>query len=153
MMCEWTSNALTVSGFADARIADCRKDWLHKLSTRLISENQVIAVENLAVTNLLRNRSLSKSIADACWSQLLRQLEYKANWAGRELIGIDRWYPCSKRCHACGYVADKLPLQVRSWTCPQCATVHARDVNAARNILAAGLAVSAHGETVSPVSL
>lgn len=136
-----------------AKIADSRRDFLHKLSTRLINENQVIAVESLSVSNMQKNRCLSKSIADASWSEFLRQLEYKAKWYGRELIGIDRWYPSSKRCSDCGYTVPKMPLNVRQWACPECGSVHDRDVNAARNVLAAGLAVSARGEAVSPVSL
>ena len=136
-----------------AKIADSRRDFLHKLSTRLINENQVIAVESLSVSNMQKNRCLSKSIADASWSEFLRQLEYKAKWYGRELVGIDRWYPSSKRCSDCGYTAPKMPLNVRQWTCPECGSIHDRDVNAARNVLAAGLAVSARREAVSPVSL
>ena len=136
-----------------AKIADSRRDFLHKLSTRLINENQVIAVESLSVSNMQKNRCLSKSISDASWSEFLRQLEYKAKWYGRELVGIDRWYPSSKRCSDCGYTAPKMPLNVRQWTCPECGSIHDRDVNAARNVLAAGLAVSARGEAVSPVSL
>ena len=136
-----------------AKIADSRRDFLHKLSTRLINENQVIAVESLSVSNMQKNRRLSKSIGDAGWSEFLRQLEYKAHWYGRTLAGIDRWYPSSKRCSDCGHTMPKMPLNVREWTCPECGTVHDRDVNAARNVLAAGLAVSARGEAVSPVSL
>ena len=136
-----------------AKIADSRRDFLHKLSTRLINENQVIAVESLSVSNMQKNRCLSKSIADASWSEFLRQLEYKAKWYGRELVGIDKWYPSSKRCSDCGYTMPKMPLNVRQWTCPECGSTHDRDVNAARNVLAAGLAVSARREAVSPVSL
>lgn len=136
-----------------AHIADARRDFLHKLSTRLISENQVIAVETLSVSNMQRNHCLAKSISDAGWSEFVRQLEYKAQWYGRDLVGIDRWYPSSKTCSSCGYVHGKMPLSARDWTCPECGTIHDRDVNAARNILAAGLAVSAHGESVSPMSL
>lgn len=136
-----------------AKIADSRRDFLHKLSTRLINENQVIAVESLSVSNMQKNRCLSKSIADASWSEFLRQLEYKARWYGRELIGIDRWYPSSKRCFDCGYTMPKMPLSVREWVCPECGSIHDRDINAARNVLAAGLAVSAHGEAVSPVCM
>lgn len=136
-----------------AKIADSRRDFLHKLSTRLINENQVIAVESLSVSNMQKNRCLSKSIGDASWSEFVRQLEYKANWYGRELIGIDKWYPSSKRCSDCGHTMPKMPLNVRQWTCPECGSNHDRDVNAARNVLAAGLAVSAHGESVSPLSL
>ncbi len=136
-----------------AKIADSRRDFLHKLSTRLINENQVIAVESLSVSNMQKNRCLSKSIADAGWSDFVRQLEYKARWYGRDLVGIDKWFPSSKRCSDCGYTMPKMPLNVRQWTCPECGSIHDRDVNAARNVLAAGLAVSARGEAVSPVSL
>ena len=136
-----------------AKVADARKDFLHKLSTRLINENQVIAVESLSVSNMQKNRCLSKSIADASWSEFLRQLEYKAKWYGRELVGIDKWYPSSKRCSDCGYTMPKMPLNVRQWTCPECGSIHDRDANAARNVLAAGLAASARREAVSPVSL
>jgi len=136
-----------------AKIADSRRDFLHKLSTRLINENQVIAVESLSVSNMQKNRCLSKSISDAGWSEFLRQLEYKANWYGRELVGIDKWFPSSKRCSDCGYTTPKMPLNVRQWTCPECGSIHDRDVNAARNVLAAGLAVSAHGEAVRPVCM
>ena len=135
------------------KIADSRRDFLHKLSTRLINENQVIAIESLAVSNMQKNRCLSKSISDASWAEFVRQLEYKASWNGRELIGIDRWYPNSKRCADCGHTVKAMPLKVREWTCPECGTIHDRDINAARNVLAAGLAVSAHGETVSPVCM
>ncbi|MFW9622525.1 MAG: RNA-guided endonuclease InsQ/TnpB family protein, partial [Macromonas sp.] len=135
-----------------AKIADIRKDFIHKLSTRLIHENQVIAIETLAVSNMKKNRKLAKSIGDAGWAEFVRQLEYKARWYGREVIKIDRWYPSSKRCSDCGYTVEKMPLNVRQWTCPECGANHDRDVNAARNILAAGLAVSACGEAVSPVS-
>jgi putative transposase len=133
-----------------AKIADTRKDFLHKVSTRLIRENQTIAVETLAVKNMVQNGCLAKSISDAGWSEFVRQLEYKAKWYGRTLIGIDKWYPSSKRCSVCGFVVSNLPLSVRSWTCPECAAIHDRDINAACNILAAGLAVSALGESVNP---
>ncbi|MXN74992.1 IS200/IS605 family element transposase accessory protein TnpB [Burkholderia sp. 4701] len=136
-----------------ARIADTRRDFLHKLSTRLINENQVIAIESLAVRHMLKNRRLAKSISDAGWSEFVRQLTYKARWYGRTLIGIDRWYPSSKRCAECGHTVASLPLKVRAWDCPGCGITHDRDINAARNVLAAGLAVSAHGESVSPMSL
>ncbi|WP_101101659.1 IS200/IS605 family element RNA-guided endonuclease TnpB [Macromonas bipunctata] len=135
-----------------AKIADIRKDFTHKLSTRLIHENQVVAVETLAVGNMKKNRKLAKSIGDAGWAEFVRQLEYKAKWYGREVVKIDRWYPSSKRCSDCGYTAQKMPLNVRHWTCPDCGSSHDRDINAARNVLAAGLAVSARGEAVSPVS-
>ncbi|WP_089164047.1 RNA-guided endonuclease TnpB family protein [Caballeronia sordidicola] len=136
-----------------ARTTDSRRDFLHKLSTRLINENQVIAIESLSVKNMQKNRRLSKSMSDAGWSEFRRQLEYKAQWYGRTLIGIDRWYPSSKRCSDCGHTIAKMSLETRAWTCPECGSIHDRDINAARNVLAAGLAVSAHGESVSPMSL
>lgn len=136
-----------------AKIADTRRDFLHKLSTRLVIENQVIAIETLAVRNMQKNRCLAKSISDAGWSEFARQLEYKARWYRRDLIAIDRWYPSSKLCSDCGQTAKSMPLHVREWTCPGCGSAHDRDINAARNILAAGLAVSAHGKAVSPVCM
>lgn len=136
-----------------AKVADARRDFLHKLSTRLINENQVIAIESLAVSNMQKNRHLAKSISDASWAEFVRQLEYKAHWYGRTLVGIDRWYPSSKRCSDCGHTVSKLPLSVREWVCPECGATHDRDINAARNVLAAGLAVSAHGESVSPTCI
>lgn len=133
-----------------AKIADARKDFTQKLSTRLIRENQTIATETLAVKNMVKNGNLAKSISDAGWSDFVRQLEYKAKWYGRTLVGIDKWYPSSKRCSACGFVVSKLPLSVREWTCPECGVVHDRDINAACNIKAAGLAALALGESVNP---
>lgn len=132
-----------------AKISDCRKDRLHKLSRKIVNDNQVICVESLKVKNMLRNRSLAKSISDVGWGEFVRQLEYKAAWAGRQLSAIDQWYPSSKRCSDCGYVMSAMPLQIRAWTCPECASEHDRDVNAAVNIKAAGLAVLALGENVS----
>lgn len=136
-----------------ARTADIRRDFLHKLSTRLVRENQTIAIESLAVSKMQKNRCLAKSIGDASWSEFVRQLEYKARWRGRTLIGIDRWYPSTKRCSDCGHTLLKMPLSVRAWTCPECGAGHDRDINAARNVLAAGLAVSALGESVNPVCI
>src|SRR5260221_4200838 len=133
-----------------ARIADRRRDFLHQLSTRLIRENQTICVESLAVRNMVKNPKLSKAISDVGWSEFVSQLDYKAQWYGRHLVKIDKWYPSSKRCFACGHILDSLPLDVREWTCPACGTHHERDINAAKNILAAGLAVAACGESVRP---
>ncbi|MEO0644736.1 MAG: RNA-guided endonuclease TnpB family protein [Cyanobacteria bacterium J06650_10] len=131
-------------------IADARKDMLHKLTTRLIRENQTIVVEDLAVKNMLKNHKLAQVISDASWGELVRQLEYKCEWYGRTLVKIDRWFPSSKRCNVCCHTVDKLPLSVREWTCPNCATKHDRDINAAINILAAGLAVKVCGANVRP---
>ncbi|MFE2447744.1 RNA-guided endonuclease InsQ/TnpB family protein [Streptomyces sp. NPDC059426] len=132
-----------------ARIADRRRDFLHKLSTRLVRENQTVVIEDLTVRNLLKNGKLARAISDAAWTDLRMMLEYKCAWYGRELVTVDRWFPSSKLCGACGTVRGKLPLNVREWTC-ECGAVHDRDVNAARNILAAGLAVSACGDGVRP---
>ncbi|MEX5713966.1 RNA-guided endonuclease TnpB family protein, partial [Parafrankia sp. FMc6] len=127
------------------RIADRRRDHLHQLSTRIIRENQTVVIEDLSVRNMVRNHSLARVISDASWSELRRMLEYKAGWYGRTVIAIDRFYPLSKTCSVCGSIVKKLPLNVREWACRGCGTVHDRDVNAAVNILAAGLAVAACG--------
>ncbi|MFF4875015.1 RNA-guided endonuclease InsQ/TnpB family protein [Micromonospora sp. NPDC000668] len=123
-----------------ARIADRRRDHLQKLTTRLVRENQTVVIEDLSVRNMLRNHSLARAISDAAWSDLRGMLEYKAAWYGRKVVAIDRWYPSSKTCSTCGRINTTMPLAVRSWTCPGCGAVHDRDVNAAKNILAAGLA-------------
>ncbi|HEY5005971.1 MAG TPA: RNA-guided endonuclease TnpB family protein, partial [Ktedonobacteraceae bacterium] len=133
-----------------ARIADRRRDYQHKLSTCIVHENQVICVESLAVKNMVKNHCLAKSISDVGWGEFVRQLEYKAAWSGRTLVKIDRWYPSSKRCFACGHVLETLSLDEREWTCPECHVLHDRDINAARNILAEGLSVNACGESVRP---
>jgi len=133
-----------------ARISDRRRDFAHKLSTRIICENQVVCLESLQVKNMVKNHSLAKAISDVGWSELVRQLEYKAEWYGRSLVKINKWYPSSKHCFDCGHVLDSLTLDVRQWTCPECGVQHDRDLNAARNVLAAGLAVPACGEAVRP---
>ncbi len=122
-----------------ARIADRRRDHLHKVTTRLVRENQVIAVEDLTVRNLVKRHSLARAICDASWRQMRSMLEYKARWYGRELLVVNRWFPSSRLCSACGASQSGMPLGVREWTCA-CSAVHDRDVNAAKNILAAGLA-------------
>jgi len=132
-----------------AKIADTRRDFQHKLSTRLIHENQVICVESLAVKNMLKNHKLAKAIQDVGWSEFVRQLEYKAVWYGRTVVRMDRFYPSSKTCSACGHLLEDLPLEVRAWTCPDRGTSHDRDINAAWNMLTAGLAaLNACGGTV-----
>ena len=132
------------------KIADRRRDYQHKLSTRIIRENQVVCIESLQVKHMVKNHCLAKAISDVGWSEFVRQLEYKAAWYGRTVVKIDKWYPSSKRCFDCGHMLDSLPLDVRSWVCPACGVVHDRDSNAAKNILAAGLAVAAYGEAVRP---
>lgn len=131
-----------------ARIADRRRDYQHKLSTRIVHENQVMCVESLAVKNMVKNHALAKAISDVGWGEFIRQLEYKAKWYGRTLVKIDQWYPSSKTCHACKYVLDALPLDIREWVCPACGVAHDRDTNAALNILAEGLSVAACGGNV-----
>ena len=134
-----------------AKISDCRLDKLHNLSRTLINENQVVCVESLKVKNMIRNPKVAKAIADASWGEFVRQLAYKGEWAGRSVVAIDQYFPSSKRCSCCGYTLSKLPLSVRDWECPECGARHDRDINAAKNILAAGLAVKACGENVSLV--
>ncbi|MET7654589.1 RNA-guided endonuclease TnpB family protein [Streptomyces sp. NPDC005486] len=132
-----------------ARIADRRRDFLHKLTTRLVRENQTVVIEDLSVRNMVKNHTLARAVSDAAWSDLRSMLEYKSAWYGRELVVVDRFFPSSKLCGACGTIRAKLPLNVREWTC-ECGAVHDRDVNAAKNILAAGLAVSVWGAGVRP---
>ncbi|WP_327579746.1 RNA-guided endonuclease InsQ/TnpB family protein [Streptomyces sp. NBC_00145] len=132
-----------------ARIADRRRDALHKITTRLVRDNQTLVIEDLTVRNMVKNRKLARAISDAAWSQFRSMLEYKAAWYGREVIAIDRWFPSSKLCSSCGALADEMPLSVRTWTC-ECGTTHDRDVNAAKNLLAAGQAVAACGAGVRP---
>ena len=133
-----------------AEISDARQDFLHKLTTRLVRENQTIAVEDLAVKNMVKNPKLALAISDASWGEFARQLEYKCDWYGRTFVKIDRWFPSSKRCSDCGHIVEKLPLNIREWDCPKCGAHHDRDVNAALNIKAAGLAVLVCGAGVRP---
>ncbi|RFC70151.1 RNA-guided endonuclease TnpB family protein [Streptomyces sp. AcE210] len=132
-----------------ARVADRRRDALHKITTRLVRENQTLVIEDLAVRNMVKNRKLARVISDAAWSQFRSMLEYKAAWYGREVIVVDRFFPSSKLCSTCGALRDKMPLSVRTWTC-DCGAAHDRDVNAAKNLLAAGRAVTACGAGVRP---
>ncbi len=135
-----------------ARVSDARRDHHHKLSTQLVRDNQAVYVEDLAVNGLARTR-LAKSVNDAGWSQFLAMLQYKAERYGRTFTKVDRWFPSSKLCGACGTVVESMPLNIREWACP-CGAVHDRDVNAANNILAAGRAdrLNACGGTVSPAA-
>ncbi len=136
---------------AHGKIADSRKDFLHKLTTQLVRENQTIVVEDLSVKNMVKNHKLAQSISDASWGEFVRQLDYKCKWVGRTLVKIDRWFPSSKRCGDCGHIVESLPLSVREWDCPKCGAHHDRDIDAARNILAAGHAVSVCGANIRPL--
>ena len=134
-----------------ARIADSRRDFLHKLTTGLVRRYGVICTETLRVKNMLKNRKLSKAISDAGWSELVRQLEYKSEWYGRTMVKIDQWTPSSKLCSHCGHLVASMPLNIRTWECPECGTKHDRDVNASVNIRSAGLvALNACRAAVKP---
>ncbi len=122
-----------------ARITDRRRDHLHKVTTRLVRENQTVVIEDLTVRTMVKNRGLARAISDASWREMRSMLEYKAQWYGRELLVVDRWFPSSKLCSVCGTIQRSMPLRVRDWMCA-CGASHDRDVNAAKNILAAGLA-------------
>ena len=123
------------------RITNCRKDFLHKLSFTLIKNHDVIAVEDLNVKGMVKNKKLAKAISDSSWSTFAAMLNYKAEWYGKTLVKIDRWYPSSKTCSGCGHLLTKaeLPLQVRSWNCPSCLQDNDRDISASINILNEGL--------------
>jgi putative transposase len=133
---------------AHRKVRAARADVLHRTSARLVRTNDVIVIEDLNVSGMLRNRRLARAISDCGWGEFRRQLEYKCERYGRRLIVIDRWYPSSKTCSACGHLLAELSLSTRTWQCPLCGTRHDRDLNAAKNILAAGLAVSACGGDV-----
>jgi putative transposase len=127
---------------AHRKVRDTRRDFLHRTTTGLVRDHDLIAIEDLNVSGMARNRRLARAISDCGWGEFRRQLQYKCQRAGRQLVVIDRWYPSSKMCSACGFVLADLPLQVRAWRCPSCRARHDRDLNAAKNILAAGLAAS-----------
>jgi putative transposase len=133
---------------AHARVADARRDFLHKASTALVRRFDVIAVEDLNVSGMIRNRSLARAISCTGWAEFRSMLEYKAGRYGRTVVAVDRWHPSSKTCSACGHLLAALSLGTRRWACPACGTRHDRDINAAKNILAAGLAVTACGGDV-----
>lgn len=138
------------------KITNSRLDTLHKISHKLVKENNVIYLEDLNVKGMIKNRKLSKHIADCSWGTFVKQLEYKAGWNDRQLIKVDRWYPSSKTCACCGYINQALNLSVRQWTCPQCLVELDRDISAAKNIMAEGKRISAgtvdytNGAVVSP---
>lgn len=142
---------------AHERVSCARRDYLHKLSRRIVNENQVIAVEDIHVKGIMRNHSLAKATGDAGWSMFTRFLGYKAARDGKAFVKCDRWYPSSRTCNACGMIRGKLPLDVRTWDCAGCGAHHDRDENASKNIrdeglriLAAGTVATAGGGNVSP---
>ncbi|MGB5897072.1 MAG: RNA-guided endonuclease TnpB family protein, partial [Geitlerinemataceae cyanobacterium] len=140
------------------RVSNTRKDYLHKLSRKLVDDNQVIVVENLNVKGMVRNHKLAKAISDASWGMFVNFLSYKLKREGKILVEIDRWFPSSKTCSNCHYQISKLPLNIRMWDCPSCGTRHDRDENAAINIRAEGIrqlkvsgtGTSANGGDVRP---
>lgn len=135
----WNKQRIKVAKVHE-KISNTRKDYLHKISHKLVSENQVIVSEDLAVSNMVKNHNLAKAISDCGWYELTRQLSYKSDWNNRQYIKIGRFTKSSQPCNVCGYVnVDTKDLSVREWTCPCCGTVHDRDINAAKNILAEGL--------------
>jgi putative transposase len=123
------------------KVVNQRNNYLHRVSSKLIDENQVIVLEDLGVKNMVKNRRLAQAISDVSWGSLVSMLKYKAAWHNRQIILIDRWFPSSKTCSCCGHVLEELVLDVRKWTCPSCGIEHDRDVNAAKNILQQGLKV------------
>lgn len=128
-----------------AKIKRVREDFLHKLSRKIVNENQVIVVENLAVKNMVRNHNLALAISDCGWGMFCTMLKYKSSWDGKKYLEVDRFFPSSKSCHICLNKVDSLPLNIRSWTCGKCNTSHDRDTNAAINIREEGLRILSLG--------
>ncbi len=141
---------------AHERVANARQDYLHKLSTRLVNENQVIAVEDLHIKGMMKNHKLARAIGDAGWGAFTKMLKYKTARSGKGYIEVNRFFASSKTCSCCLHAQAQMPLDIRTWTCDQCGTRHDRDINAAINIcneaqrmIAAGMVVTANGGAVS----
>lgn len=130
-------------GKLQVKIANIRHNHLHQITSKLINENQVIIMEDLSVKNMMKTHCLAKSIGDASWGELVRQITYKAGWYGRKIVKIDRYFPSSKTCNHCGYIKDDLTLKDREWECPRCKKLLDRDYNASLNILKQGLNLTA----------
>jgi putative transposase len=130
----WEKQRLRVARHYE-QVANQRADFQHKLSRELVEAHDLLALEDLHIQGMLRNRRLAKHIADAAWGSFVRMLIYKGAWYGCRVVWVDRWYPSSKRCSGCGADMAALPLHIRRWTCPHCRERHDRDVNAARNLL------------------
>ena len=121
------------------KVTDQRNNYLHQVSSKLINDNQVIVLEDLAVKNMMKNHKLAQAISDVSWGSLVSMLKYKAAWYNRNVVQIDRWYPSSKTCSSCFHLIPTMNLSIREWVCPSCGEQHDRDVNAAKNILRQGL--------------
>lgn len=133
------------------KVTDQRNNYLHQVSTKLINDNQVIVLEDLAVKNMVKNHKLAQAISDVSWGSLVSMLKYKAMWYNRQVIQIDRFYPSSKTCSNCYHLMSSMDLSIREWVCPSCGTHHDRDVNAAKNILRQGLNIMSGLGTKSDV--
>ncbi|MDN6345471.1 MAG: IS200/IS605 family element RNA-guided endonuclease TnpB [Tetragenococcus koreensis] len=125
------------------KVTNQREDFLNKVSTEIIKNHDIICIEDLNIKGMLRNHKLSKSISDVSWSSFVTKLQYKADWYGKEIIKIDKWFPSSQICSECGHKDGKKSLDIREWTCPICHTQHDRDINASINILTDGLRIQA----------